>query len=170
MVLSSFDTLNAVERDLEEFQVGSMDRESGKRLQGITARLFSLRRRIAPQRGAFDRVSEEIDKVDGLETDSDRYFDMIGAQLSRLVGGIDAAADTASKLVALRQNEIIYRLTVVATVFLPLTFVTGFFGMNFGWMVDHIDTFGTFLVLGVGGCLVPALVTAILVRLRDRPR
>jgi magnesium transporter len=169
MVLSSFDTLNAVERELEELQVGAMSRRSGEELREITARLFNLRRRIAPQRGAFDRVSEEIDKVEGLETDSDRYFERIAAQLNRLVGGIDAAADSASKLVAVRLNEIIYRLTVVATVFLPLTFVTGFFGMNFGWMVDHIDTFGTFLLLGVGGCLVPAIVTAILVRLRDRP-
>jgi magnesium transporter len=170
MVLSSFDTLNAVERELEKLQVGSMDRRSGTELQEVTARLFSLRRRIAPQRGAFDRVGEEIDRVEGLETDSNRYFDLIGAQLNRLVGGIDAAADSASKLVAIRLNEIIYRLTVVATVFLPLTFVTGFFGMNFGWLVKRIDTFGAFLVLGIGGCLVPAIVTIVLVRLRDPPQ
>ena len=46
-----------------------------------------------------------------------------------------------AKLIDLRLNETIYWLTVVATIFLPLTFVTGFFGMNFGWMVDRIDTF-----------------------------
>jgi magnesium transporter len=169
MVLSSFDTLNAIERGLETVQAGSMNRRTGVELREISATLLSLRRRLAPQRGIFERVSEEIVRVDGLETDSDRYFERIGSQMNRLVDGLDAVADSASKLVALRMNEIIYRLTVVATVFLPLTFVTGFFGMNFGWLVKRIDTFGTFLVLGVGGCLVPAIVTIILIQLRDRP-
>ena len=43
-----------------------------------------------------------------------------------------------------------YWLTVVATVFLPLMFVTGFFGMNFGWMVRRIDTPLAFVLLGRG--------------------
>jgi magnesium transporter len=169
MVLTAFDELTAAEQVLEEVQGERPNMQAGRELRAITARLSSLRRRLAPQRGSFERVSEEIDKVKGLETDSDRYFERIGSQLSRLLDGIDAAADSTSKQVALRMNEIIFRLTVVATVFLPLTFVTGFFGMNFGWLVDEIDTFWTFVILGVGGCIVPALVTLVLVRLRDNP-
>jgi magnesium transporter len=56
-----------------------------------------------------------------------------------------------------RLNTIATRLTVLAGIFVPLTLVTGFFGQNFGWMVDHIDSFASFLVLGVGGVLVPGV-------------
>jgi Mg2+ and Co2+ transporter CorA len=50
---------------------------------------------------------------------------------------------------------------VVATIFLPLTLIVGFFGMNFGWMVDRIDSAPAFWLLGLG-LMVLALV-AILV-------
>jgi hypothetical protein len=53
------------------------------------------------------------------------------------------------------------RLTLIATVFLPLTFVTGFFGQNFGWLVGHINGFGSFLAFGVGGVALPALVMVV---------
>jgi magnesium transporter len=62
--------------------------------------------------------------------------------------------------VGLQQNSTIERLTVLATIFLPLTFLTGFFGQNFGWLVDHTASFAAFLAYGVGGlALALALLT-----------
>jgi magnesium transporter len=63
--------------------------------------------------------------------------------------------------ISVRQNATIEQLTILATVFLPLTFVTGFFGQNFGWLLTHIDSFWEFIVLGGGGLLIPCVALYI---------
>ena len=68
--------------------------------------------------------------------------------------------------VSVRQNATIEQLTILATVFLPLTFITGFFGQNFRWLVGHIDSLGTFLIYGVGGLAVPLTLLFLWLKLR----
>ena len=60
--------------------------------------------------------------------------------------------------VSVAQNDATKQLTIIATVFLPLSFVTGFFGQNFAWMVRHAGGFGHFLVFGV---VLDLLVVAV---------
>jgi magnesium transporter len=128
-----------------------------------------MRRQLGPQRGIFERISEEIGQVEGLEADSERYFERIYGQLNRAVDGIDAASDSMTKLIDLRLNETMYWLTVVATIFLPLTFMTGFFGMNFNWLVVHIESPAAFAILGVGAPLASALLIWLAIKRRGTP-
>jgi len=58
------------------------------------------------------------------------------------------------------------QLTIIATIFLPLAFITGFFGMNFAHMVDLIRSTWAFWVIGVGSML--ATVAGLLLFFRRK--
>lgn len=68
--------------------------------------------------------------------------------------------------VGVQQNATIEQLTILATVFLPLTFVSGFFGQNFAWLVARIDSFSAFLIFGIGGLAVPLVLLFAWLRFR----
>ncbi|MGO4456155.1 CorA family divalent cation transporter [Streptomyces sp. M-16] len=70
------------------------------------------------------------------------------------------AADSYASLVADRQNLVINRLAIVSVIFLPLSFLTGFFGMNFGYLNTLVASERSFLMLGLG-MQVCALVVAL---------
>jgi len=84
-----------------------------------------------------------------------RISELIDSYRDLLSGAMDAYLST----VANRQNEVMKQLTVIATIFLPLSFLTGFFGMNFGYLVNHIqNSLLSFLLLGIGSCIASVLV------------
>jgi magnesium transporter len=144
---------------------GRAHRGDAELIHGVRLRLTELRRFAGPERVLFARASGEMEHVPGLEADHGRYFDRISQELDRIIDGIDAASGGLSSALEVQLNETTYRLTIVATIFLPLTFLTGFFGMNFGWMVDQVDSGTAFWLLGVGGCVAAVLlIVGFLVR------
>jgi magnesium transporter len=68
--------------------------------------------------------------------------------------------------VSVQQNATMEQLTILATVFLPLTFITGFFGQNFAWLVGRITGLTAFLIYGIGGLAVPLTLLFMWLRLR----
>jgi magnesium transporter len=173
MSVTVFDALHEAEQALQGLQVMSTDLRGARvrmgTLRTISARLSDMRRRVGPHRGIFERISEEIGQVEGLDADNERYFERIYGQLNRVIDAIDATLDSMSKLIDLRLNETMYWLTVVATIFLPLTFVTGFFGMNFGWMIGKITTPLAFFLLGIGTPVLGVTLTWLLIQRRGTP-
>jgi magnesium transporter len=169
MVGTAFDALSEVELTLDDLALMSTDLHAGRlrmaTLRAISSRLARMRRRLGAERGLFERIAVELGRLEGLAADDERYFDRIGEQVNRLVDAIDAAANAMATLISLRLNETSYWLTVVATIFLPLTFITGFFGMNFGWMVHEIDGQLAFWLLGIGTPVAGvALIWGLVVR------
>lgn len=80
-------------------------------------------------------------------------------QLDTLRDLVTSALEIQLSVVANRHNEVSKQLTVIATIFLPLTFLTGFFGQNFGWLVGRITEGRTFVWLGLGTELATLAIT-----------
>ena len=71
---------------------------------------------------------------------------------------LSGATDMYLSTVANRQGEVNKQLTIIATIFLPLTFLTGFFGQNFSYLVTHwIHSEWSFWVFGIGLLVVSAI-------------
>ncbi len=119
--------------------------------------LVELRRVITPQRDLLARGTDDILEIPGLEVDSRNYFRDVYDHLIRLSDQIDSYRDLLAgsrdaylSVVSNRLNQITKQLTVMATIFLPLSFVVGFFGQNFKWLVANIQSPGAFFALGIG--------------------
>jgi Mg2+ and Co2+ transporter CorA len=74
--------------------------------------------------------------------------------------GAEMLRDYATALAHL-QSQQISRLTLVSIIFLPITFLTGFFGMNFTWIEKEIGGPAAFAILGVALPLVSVLGTSL---------
>jgi magnesium transporter len=70
--------------------------------------------------------------------------------------------DVYLSTVSNRLNSVMKQLAVIATIFLPLSWITGFFGQNFGFEVNHIADWQTFIGLGVGTELAALVILLII--------
>ncbi|MEP6954083.1 MAG: CorA family divalent cation transporter [Solirubrobacteraceae bacterium] len=134
-----------------------------RRMSELRSELFRLQQVIVPQRDMLDRGFEVLECIPGLEREAARHpFRDVHDDLVLTANEIDYNREVLAESLNVLINQMAGRLTIVATIFLPLTFATGFFGMNFGWLVNHIDSLEAFLVFGVGGMVMPIVIAAIL--------
>ncbi len=119
--------------------------------------LVGMRKAITPQRDMFATLMGGVAELPGMTDEHERYFRDVYDHLIRISDLIDtyrdlltSSMDVYLSTVSNRLNSVMKQLAVVATIFLPLTFITGFFGQNFGWMVGRIQGGWAFFALGIG--------------------
>jgi magnesium transporter len=103
-------------------------------LHQVRRQLVRMHRIIAPERDilrSFARESEVIGE------DAYRYFQDVGDHVARVLDAIETYQDVGASVMDVylsaqnnRMNEIMKQLTVVATIFMPLTLLSGIYGMN----------------------------------------
>ena len=136
---------------------------------GATYRLkqevHDLLRRVTPQRDLFTGAgAQTISTLPGLSRGSHEYLRDVADHLAQVVGELTrqnedlvALTSTYFNANANRLNRTASRLSVAGTFFIAWTLITGFFGQNFGWLVDHVASLHTFLIFGLGGLVIPSV-------------
>jgi magnesium transporter len=163
-----FPVLERIDDAIDELEDAIVQSPTDEQLQQVfrmKRRLVALRRVVTPQRDLAARTISEIDELPGLAHGSRDYFRDVYDHLIRVSDLVDSYRDLLTSTmdvylstVSNRLNVVMKQLTLVATVFLPITALTGFFGQNFGWLVRHIDTLWSFLVFGAGGAVAACVI------------
>jgi magnesium transporter len=171
---SFFPAMDEVDEELDRIESALADPPRG----GLQDEIYALRRRVVrfrkvvmPQRDVLGRIAAGSVELPGVDAEARRYFRDVEDHLIRIGEMLDSyrdllqgANDVYISTVSNRLNVVTKQLTVIAGIFLPLAFVTGFFGQNFGWMVDHVGGAAAFFGLGIG--LQVATVAALIVLFR----
>ncbi|MHB9004576.1 MAG: magnesium/cobalt transporter CorA [Coriobacteriia bacterium] len=156
---------------IEDNMLGEPRRDDLARLHSARRQLVFLHRIIALERDIIRELSRERDVV---SEDAYRYFRDVGDHLARVEETVDTYRDVAAAVMDIylsaqsnRMNEIMKQLTVVATIFMPLTLISGIYGMNvLPGMWPPADAFWSFAGI-IAGMLGIATVMALYFRRRN---
>jgi len=131
--------MERVDEAIDEIEDQVFDRPSPRtleRLFDLKRVLLSMRRILLPQREVLNKLARDdyavVDRKDRIFF-RDIYDHMVrlhdlNETMRDLVGGV---LDMYLSVINNRMNEVMKTLTIITTLFMPLSFVTGFFGQNF---------------------------------------
>lgn len=160
--------VSRIDDDLEELESALFenadDRDTGIRIRLLRKQYLVMKQTVYPLKEQFSRLLHSDSVL--LQKNNRAFFNDVNDHLLYVVQTIDSCRETLSSLMDLyisnndlRMNDIMTRLTVVSTIFIPLTFLAGVWGMNFKWMPEldwrygYLLAWGIMLVLGVAVAL-----------------
>jgi magnesium transporter len=159
--------------DLEERTFASPDDSVLQAIFGLKRRLVGLRKVVTSQRDLFGSVSAGSEDLPGLTEEDERYFRDVYDHLIRISDLLDTYRDLVSSSmdvylssVSNRLSDVTKQLAIIATIFLPLSFIVGFFGQNFAWLVRNVPTAQDFWVYGIGSEIVAVVLLCVWFRRR----
>jgi magnesium transporter len=168
LVDSFFPILADFDDRIDELENQTFLNASDKQLQEIFAMkrlLVGMRKAVTPQRDLFAGLLGGPAELPGMTTEAERHFRDVYDHLIRISDLIDtyrdlltSSMDVFLSTVSNRLNVVMKQLAVIATIFLPLTFLTGFFGQNFGWLVRNVGGLPAFIVFGIGTQILTVVI------------
>ena len=174
LVDTMFPYLAAMDDRIDDLQDQIFENPQESQLATLFAlkrQLVDMRKLVTPQRDMVSSMLAGVVPITGMTTETERYVRDLYDHLIRISDMVDSYRDLLSgsfdafmSVVSNRLNDVMKQLTIIATVFLPLSFLTGFFGQNFAWLVVRLGSLGAFLALGVGTEIVAVAALLTLFR------
>lgn len=156
------DELSDELEELEDLMLADARTDQLERLYAGKRSLLQLHKIAGPERDAL-RTLARLDQF--VAEEAYLYYEDVGDHLARFADSVDTYRDVASgtmdiylSSVSNRMNMIMKQLTVIATIFMPLTLISGIYGMNFRYMPVLAWRWGYHAVLVVMALLVVAMM------------
>jgi magnesium transporter len=138
LVDSSLPIVDAIGDELAAIEDSMLDAnpriEDLRQLHQVRRQLVRMHKIFAPERDVLHGLARERDIV---SEESYRYFLDVGDHVARVLDSVETYQDVGASVMDVylsaqnnRMNEIMKQLTVVATIFMPLTLLSGIYGMN----------------------------------------
>ena len=159
-----FDVLNSISEDLENLELELVKNATNATLQRISAikkNLLLFYRSIFPLRDVVRGLMHE--KSNLIQDSTDIYFKDLYDHISQIFSTLDTMREMATNIfevyhsvVSNRMNEVIKMLTILSTIFMPLTFIVGVYGMNFkempemGWPYSYYVVWSVMILITLG--------------------
>ncbi len=155
--------------ELEEELVVNATPQSLSKLSKLKKDMIHLRKAVWPLREVISALDREDSPL--IRSETRIYFRDVYDHIIQVIDTLETFRDMVSGMIDIylsslsyRMNEIMKVLTLIATIFIPLTFVAGVYGMNFDYMPELRHPYGYFMVWGV----MIGIVVVMLVYFRKR--
>jgi magnesium transporter len=136
--------LDSIGEQIEHIEEDIYKSSSGqefRKIQRLKKELIYLRKALYPLRDAMSKLIK--DESGFIDTSNSRFFSDVYSHVAHLIDSLDTYKDLTSGLMDIyintlntRMNEVMKVLTIISTIFIPLTFIVGVYGMNFEFMPE----------------------------------
>lgn len=149
--------LEGYERELDQIETAIQEGEAEEHLM----RVNEIRSELRDLRIHYDQLidlGQELEENENgfFKTENVRYFHLFSNRMTRLYDSATSLRDYTMQVrdlyqaqLDIKQNRIMTVLTVVTTIFMPLTLIAGWYGMNFRYMPELESRFGYPIVIGI---------------------
>ncbi|GAA4977184.1 magnesium/cobalt transporter CorA [Algibacter aquimarinus] len=153
-----FSVIEILGDKIEDFETaifsGDIDDDVSQKIQNLKREILRVRRAIFPLREVINRIEKNENKL--IQKRTITYYRDIYDHLIQVSENIDiyremiwSLMDMYMTTISNKMNEVMKVLTIMASIFIPLTFIAGIYGMNFEYIPELHYKYSYFILWGV---------------------